>query len=312
MLRAADWEVATEVSFNEYGERGSIDVRPSTRTRASFSSRRSSRRSGTPQELQSTLDRKVRLAPTISRSRGWRGEAVATLLVVVDSRTNRATIARLSATFAGAFPSRTSRFALAANSGAQASDSGPLFLNTGPQAVGTQRVERPTTFHARWPGCGQNTGPPPVAFTHLPANDRRRLSILGSRRAAAQWAEGGGALGRAGHGRTGRGTAARARNETPGRGCRPGSTCPRAATSEPRDPDLLELALDRVVGLGRGPAAGPRPCGPARPRATPRRPLRPRARSPSDEPFDDASDAAAWYAAVETPSAFRQGRPPRS
>lgn len=141
VLRQFGWEVATEVSFSEYGERGSIDVlafHAGVRVALVVEVKTTI---ADAQELQSTLDRKVRLAPRIAARRGWRSDSVATLLVVVDSRTNRAIAARLAATFGGAFPERTRavRRWLTAPV-AERPLRGLWFLNTGTQAVVTQRV----------------------------------------------------------------------------------------------------------------------------------------------------------------------------
>jgi hypothetical protein len=69
-LRAAGWDVATEVSFNHYGERGSIDIlayHPATRTLLVVEVK-----SVVPDvgRMLATLDRKVRLAPDIALERG--------------------------------------------------------------------------------------------------------------------------------------------------------------------------------------------------------------------------------------------------
>ena len=73
LLRATGWVVATEVSFNVYGERGSIDVlafHPPTRVVLVVEVK-----SVVPdiQATLATLDRKVRLALGIARERGWSG-----------------------------------------------------------------------------------------------------------------------------------------------------------------------------------------------------------------------------------------------
>ena len=151
VLRAAGWTVATEVSFNEYGERGSIDVfafHPETRSLLVVEVKTVI---GDAQELQSTLDRKVRLAPRIARDRGWWPATVSKLLVIVDTSTNRERIDALRATFSTSFPSRTwaVRHWLA-SPGRDRPLRGIWFLRTGRQAVVTQRVRasRRTRPHA--------------------------------------------------------------------------------------------------------------------------------------------------------------------
>jgi transcriptional regulator with XRE-family HTH domain len=105
-LRAAGWEVAVEVSFSKWGERGSIDVfafHPGTGIVLVVEVK-----SIVP-DNQATLhglDRKTRLAAQLAADRGWACRGVARLLVVGDSATSRRRVARLAATYAVAFPIR--------------------------------------------------------------------------------------------------------------------------------------------------------------------------------------------------------------
>jgi transcriptional regulator with XRE-family HTH domain len=140
-LRAAGWQVATEVSFNEYGERGSIDVLAFHRSARSLLVVEVKTTIADAQELQSTLDRKVRLAPRIVRDRGWSVGSVAKLLVIVDTRANRLQIDRLAMTFATSFPSRTwaVRRWLASPTAVEPL-CGIWFLRIGTEAVVSQRV----------------------------------------------------------------------------------------------------------------------------------------------------------------------------
>jgi len=108
-LRSAEWVVATEVSFNHFGERGSIDVfgfHPATGAVLVTEIK-----SVVPdvQATLVTLDRKQRLALEIAAGRGWHGVAVATLLVVRDDRTARRRVTEHAATFGNAFPDRVAR-----------------------------------------------------------------------------------------------------------------------------------------------------------------------------------------------------------
>jgi transcriptional regulator with XRE-family HTH domain len=105
-LRAADWLVATEVSFSVYGERGSIDVlafQPGARVVLVDEVK-----SVVPdvQATLVTLDRKERLAMQIGRERGWEPVAVARLLVIGENRTARRRIEAHAATFENTFPDR--------------------------------------------------------------------------------------------------------------------------------------------------------------------------------------------------------------
>jgi transcriptional regulator with XRE-family HTH domain len=106
LLRAAGWDVAVEVSFSVWGERGSIDV---------FAYHRASGivlaieiKSVVP-DSQATihgLDRKARLAPQLAAERGWDCRAVARMLVIGSSPTSRRRVAQLAATYDAVFPNR--------------------------------------------------------------------------------------------------------------------------------------------------------------------------------------------------------------
>ncbi len=105
-LRDWDWEVATEVSFSIYGERGSVDVvgwHPQTRILLVIEAK-----SVVP-DVQATIhgiDRKQRLGGVIVRDRGWRPVSVARMLVIAEHRTARRRVDEHAATFAAAFPVR--------------------------------------------------------------------------------------------------------------------------------------------------------------------------------------------------------------
>jgi hypothetical protein len=109
-LRATGWLVATEVSFNIYGERGSIDVLAFHQATGTV----------LVVEVKSvvpdiggtlmTLDRKVRLAPEIARKQlGWEARSVSRLLVLPEDRTARRRVAEHASTFDTAFPDRNVR-----------------------------------------------------------------------------------------------------------------------------------------------------------------------------------------------------------
>lgn len=140
-LTLAGWLVATEVSFNIYGERGSVDVlafHPAANVVLVVEVK-----SVVP-DVQATLvalDRKHRLAREIAAACGWRPASAGRLLVIRDNRTARRRIDQHSATFANAFPNRIGQI----RSWLRAPDpSRPLrglwFLSPGPQPVARQRV----------------------------------------------------------------------------------------------------------------------------------------------------------------------------
>jgi transcriptional regulator with XRE-family HTH domain len=148
LLRALGWEVALEVSFSVWGERGSIDVfawHPPTGIVLVVEVK-----SVVP-DSQATLhglDRKTRLAEQLARERGWAPRGVARLLVVGESATSRRRIARLAATYATALPMRgwAVRRWLQHPSGGMA---GLLFLSSATPgdpnggSAGRERVRRP-------------------------------------------------------------------------------------------------------------------------------------------------------------------------
>lgn len=111
LLGAWHWATLTEVTFNEYGDRGSIDLlaaHASTRhvlvgeVKASL---------GSLEETNRSLDVKVRLAPKIAKERfGWPPVAVSRVLIVPADRTIRRTIERHAQTFAAAYPARSREF----------------------------------------------------------------------------------------------------------------------------------------------------------------------------------------------------------
>ncbi|HEX5466628.1 MAG TPA: helix-turn-helix transcriptional regulator, partial [Candidatus Limnocylindrales bacterium] len=87
------WELAPEVSFAIYGERGIIDIlawHAASRTLLVIELKTE------VVDVQATLgtfDRKIRLASRIAAERGWRPETVAGWLIVAHSTTNRRRIA---------------------------------------------------------------------------------------------------------------------------------------------------------------------------------------------------------------------------
>jgi transcriptional regulator with XRE-family HTH domain len=106
-LRDHGWDVAVEVTFSHFGERGSIDVlafHPARRALVVIEVK-----SVTPdlQRLLSGLDRKARLAPRIGVDRGWDARVVARLLVIWGTRTNRRRLAEHAASLATVLPTGT-------------------------------------------------------------------------------------------------------------------------------------------------------------------------------------------------------------
>jgi transcriptional regulator with XRE-family HTH domain len=140
-LKIAGWERAVELSFNVWGERGSIDVLafdPMSRTVLVVEVK-----SVVPdiQATLMTLDRKARLAPELARERGWDAVRVGRLLVIGESRTSRRRVASHRAIFDAALPARgiAVREWLAAPSG-RPPLAGLIFLSSGRPTAARHRV----------------------------------------------------------------------------------------------------------------------------------------------------------------------------
>ena len=130
LLVGLGWEVATEVTFSHYGERGSIDVlafHPLLRVLIVIEVK-----SVVPdmQATQAALDRKVRLAPAIARERGWDPVAVARMLVLAESSVNRRRIASHEAQLRTTMPARTREIVQWVSKPTVAPASGIWFLAT--------------------------------------------------------------------------------------------------------------------------------------------------------------------------------------
>jgi transcriptional regulator with XRE-family HTH domain len=104
-LTSLGWEVAPEVTFSDYGERGVIDIvawHAATRTLLIIELKTLL---VDMSDLMATMDRRRRLAPRIAATRGWKPAAVATWVVLADTRTNRRRVAAHAAVLRAAFPS---------------------------------------------------------------------------------------------------------------------------------------------------------------------------------------------------------------
>ena len=148
LLGSMGWQTWLEVTFNDYGDRGSIDVfgwYPESRSLLIVEVK-----SVVPdaQGTLARLDRKTRVAPKVARERGLDPVSVSRLLVVGDTSTNRRRVARFEALFGAALPDRgwAVRGWLSKPSG---SISGLLFLpdstagGTRRRMAGRSRVNRP-------------------------------------------------------------------------------------------------------------------------------------------------------------------------
>jgi transcriptional regulator with XRE-family HTH domain len=107
LLRRHGWLVLTEVTFSEFGERGSIDIlawHEPTRTLLVIEVKTEI---ASTEDLLRRHDVKVRLAPRIGRLRfGAAPAVVARLLVTAEGPTNRRRLARVEPVLEGAYPAR--------------------------------------------------------------------------------------------------------------------------------------------------------------------------------------------------------------
>lgn len=101
------WETPLEVTFSEFGERGSIDIFGQRREYQAVAVCEVKSAFGSLEELNRTLDMKVRLAPKLCRDRyGWTPTVVARLLIVPEASTIRRVVASHSQTMRTLYPAR--------------------------------------------------------------------------------------------------------------------------------------------------------------------------------------------------------------
>jgi transcriptional regulator with XRE-family HTH domain len=99
-----EWTFAPEVSFSEWGERGVIDVLAWHAATATVLVIELKSEFVDLEDLLSTMDRRIRLAPTIAMRRGWTPRQIAAWVVLADTSTNRRRLAEHSVVLRAAFP----------------------------------------------------------------------------------------------------------------------------------------------------------------------------------------------------------------
>ena len=105
-LKSLTWEASVEVTFSEYGERGSIDVL-AVRAPTTILVVEVKTEIGSVEEMLRRLDVKARLAPKIVFDRhGWRPSVIGTVLVVLDASTARRQVRRHGSVLNAALPVR--------------------------------------------------------------------------------------------------------------------------------------------------------------------------------------------------------------
>ncbi|HVA88107.1 MAG TPA: helix-turn-helix domain-containing protein, partial [Candidatus Saccharimonadales bacterium] len=106
-LRAFGWDVALEVTFSSYGERGSIDLLADHAATGTLLVVEAKTEIVSVEELLRRLDVKVRLAPALGRTKFGRSPGpVSRLVVVLDTSTARRRVDRQAAALDLAFPAR--------------------------------------------------------------------------------------------------------------------------------------------------------------------------------------------------------------
>jgi hypothetical protein len=108
VMRMRGWQTAVEVTFSEFGERGSIDIlggHPSSQVVAVCEVKSVL---GSIEETNRMLDTKVRLAPRLAAARfGWTPSSIARLLILPADSTTRRTVDRHALTMASVYPARS-------------------------------------------------------------------------------------------------------------------------------------------------------------------------------------------------------------
>jgi len=103
-LRAAGWDVAPEVSFNHYGERGIIDLVGWRSSEAALLIVELKTELVDVNELLGSMDRRLRLARRIAADRGWEPRTVNAWVVLAESRMNRRHASAARGLLRAAFP----------------------------------------------------------------------------------------------------------------------------------------------------------------------------------------------------------------
>lgn len=146
-LERHGWLVDAELTFNHYGERGSIDLyawHAASRTLLVIEIKTAI---VDVQSLLAGVDRKVRIGGQLARGRGWRPRAVIPVLLVAEGTTARNRILEHASLFSGFSLRGRAALSWLADPASQMSPSGVLCMTKLPQAhpgdrrrAGRQRV----------------------------------------------------------------------------------------------------------------------------------------------------------------------------
>jgi predicted transcriptional regulator len=107
LFRRRGWQTLTEVSYSEYGERGSIDIFAAKLDRRAVAVCEVKSVIGSLEETNRTLDAKERLAPKLAQRRfGWLPRVAGRLLILPHDASVRRIVEGHSATLASVYPGR--------------------------------------------------------------------------------------------------------------------------------------------------------------------------------------------------------------
>lgn len=108
LVNGLGWQVGAEMSFNHFGDRGSVDVLAWRADVGALLIVEIKTEIGNLEETLRVLDMKSRVVPVlVGRERNWRPSVVGTVLVLPDATAHRSVVARHSALVSAALPART-------------------------------------------------------------------------------------------------------------------------------------------------------------------------------------------------------------
>ncbi len=108
VLNRRGWEAAAEVSFSEFGDRGSIDILAGYRPTLALAVGEVKGSIGSMEEMHRMLDMKERLAPRLWGERfGWHPRIVGRVLIFPEDRSIRRILERHGVTMATVYPARS-------------------------------------------------------------------------------------------------------------------------------------------------------------------------------------------------------------
>ena len=107
-LREIGWQMLPEDTFNEFGDRGAVDILAWRQDERALLIVEIKTELVDLQEMLRTLDMKSRVVPgQVRRRRGWRVDCVATVVVMPGTSTHRRAVANHDALLGAALPGRT-------------------------------------------------------------------------------------------------------------------------------------------------------------------------------------------------------------